>query len=77
MRLPRCGVDHLTGCVPYRLDWESLVAAGNRMPCKASKSEACLYVLRWPHLIFVAFSAGGSRKEAAIEGKRFTNLSFI
>lgn len=56
---------------------ESLAAAGTRTSCKASKSKACLYVLRWPHLAFVAFSAGGSRKKAAIEGNDFTNLSVI
>lgn len=59
------------------LTGESQSAAGNRTSCKASKSKACLYVLRRPHLIFVAFSAGDSGKEAAIEGNDFTDLSVI
>lgn len=72
-----CASPH-TVCHTYGLTGESLSAPGNRTSCKASKGKACLYVLSWPHLIFVAFSAGGSTmKEAAIEGNDFTNLSII
>lgn len=62
-----CGLPHAM-CHITGLPGESLVVAGNRTTCKASKSNACLSVLRCPHLISVAFSAGDSRKEAALEG---------